>query len=48
MWVFIESERGLWTVGFFEPNGRWHSESDHDTKYAAATRVRWLNGGVDA
>ena len=44
MYVYIESEKGLWTVGFFKPNGRWESESDHDNKEKAAERVAWLNG----
>lgn len=45
MYVYIRSEPGLWTVGFYEPNGRWHSESDHSDREEAAKRVRWLNGG---
>lgn len=44
-WVYLQSEPGLWTVGFYDPNGAWHSESDHDTTGGAAARVRWLNGG---
>jgi hypothetical protein len=44
MWVYIESEPKLWTVGFYDPNGRWHSDSDHDSKNAAAERVSYLNG----
>lgn len=34
----------LWTVGFYDPNGNWHSESDHGTTEDAAARVAWLNG----
>jgi len=45
MWVYRRTESNLWTVGFFMPSGEWVSESDHDTKEAAARRVRWLNGG---
>ena len=35
----------LYVVGFYNPNGGWIPESDHDTKEAAADRVHWLNGG---
>ena len=45
MWVYIESEHNLWTVGFYSPDGVWHSDSDHDTKEKAAERVHYLNGG---
>lgn len=44
MYVYIESEPGLWTVGFYRPNGTWVSESDHDGREAAARRVAYLNG----
>lgn len=45
MYVYIESEKGLWTVGFYDPHGIWHAESDHDSEEAAALRVNYLNGG---
>jgi len=48
MYVYIKSEPGLWTVGFYSPDGKWNPESDHDTKEAAAERVAWLNGGYPA
>jgi hypothetical protein len=44
MYVYILSEPELWTVGFYNPDGRWISESDHTTADAAAKRVAWLNG----
>lgn len=49
MYVYIKSEPNLWTVGFYDPKGEWHPESDHATHVAAARRVAWLNGswGVD-
>lgn len=43
MYVYIQS--GLWTVGFYDPDGEWQAESDHDTKDEAANRVHYLNGG---
>jgi hypothetical protein len=45
MYVYIESEKGLWTVGFYDPTGKWHPESDHPNPKAAARRVAYLNGG---
>lgn len=46
MWVYIRSEsEPLWVVGFYDPSGRWHSDSDHDTREAARERVHYLNGG---
>ena len=44
MYVYLKSEPMLWTVGFYDPAGRWISESDHDSPGAAAARVAWLNG----
>ncbi len=47
MYVYIRSEPGLWTVGFYDPAGKWHSESDHSDREDAARRVAWLNGGME-
>lgn len=44
MYVYIKSEPGLWTVGFYAPGGQWIPESDHDDPEKAAQRVAWLNG----
>lgn len=44
MYVYIESEPGLYTVGFYDPSGKWHSDSDHETREAARRRVAYLNG----
>ena len=46
-YVYIRSEGNLFTVGFYDPEGKWHSESDHTDKSFAARRVNWLNGGPD-
>ncbi len=45
MYVYIQSEPGLFTTGFYSPDGKWHPESDHETREAAAERVNYLNGG---
>jgi hypothetical protein len=44
MWVYIQSEPSLWTVGFYDPSGKWHTDSDHDSREKAAERVAYLNG----
>lgn len=44
-WVYVQSEPGLWTVGFYAPDGTWHSDSDHGDRTAAGDRVHYLNGG---
>ena len=45
MYVYIESEHNLWTVGFYDPKGIWHPENDYNSKQSAAQRVHYLNGG---
>lgn len=48
MYVYINTEPNLWTVGFYDPSGKWHPESDYTSRDEAATRAAWLNGGKDA
>lgn len=45
MYVYQSFEKGLYTVGFYDPKGEWHPESDHESEATAAKRVRYLNGG---
>lgn len=45
MWVYIQSEASLWTVGFYDPTGEWCTEGDYNTIEEAAARVHYLNGG---
>jgi len=44
MYVYLNSEPGLWTTGFFDPDGKWHFDKDFYKKEDAAKRVAWLNG----
>ena len=48
MYVYIESQKTLdgtlYTVGFYDPTGKWHAESDHTDPKRAADRVAYLNG----
>jgi len=46
MYVYIQSEKYLWTVGFYDPSGKWHPESDWESSEKAAERVAYLNGTV--
>jgi hypothetical protein len=45
MYVYIQTEPGLYTVGFYDPSGRFNAESDHRSRDEAAKRVSFLNGG---
>ncbi len=45
MYVYIQSEKNLWTVGFYDPTGLWQADSDHETKLSAGNKVHFLNGG---
>lgn len=45
MYIYIKTEPNLWTVGFYAPDGTWHTDGDHPAKAYAATRVHYLNGG---
>lgn len=47
MWVYKQSEPFLWTVGFYNPAGRFEAESDHSDSESAANRVSYLNGSPD-
>lgn len=46
MYVYIQSEPSLYTVGFYKPDGKWEPDSDHSTRVSATERVHYLNGGV--
>jgi hypothetical protein len=46
-YVYMRSEAGLYTVGFYAPDGGWNPESDYGSKEDAAARVHYLNGGGD-
>ena len=44
-YVYVKSEPGLWTTGFYKPDGEWEPEQDCSSADEAARRVAWLNGG---
>jgi hypothetical protein len=35
----------LYTVGFYSPDGEWHTDCNYSDREKAATRVHYLNGG---
>ena len=45
MWIYIQSEPWHWTVGFYDPSGKFVPESDWESTDKAAARVHYLNGG---
>ncbi len=45
MWVYQSFEKGLYTTGYYSPDGKWHGDRDFGSKEEAATRVNYLNGG---
>lgn len=47
-YVYRRTENRCFTVGFFDPAGKWHPESDWTAKDSAAGRVHYLNGGNKA
>lgn len=42
-YVYLRAENAI-QVGFFDPTGKWHAESDWATEHDAAARVTALNG----
>lgn len=44
IWVYVQSEPNLFTVGFYSPDGEWHTDSDYSSKREAAERCAYLNG----
>jgi hypothetical protein len=44
MHTYIKSEPRLYTVGHYDPNGRWQPESDWGNREDAAARAAYLNG----
>jgi hypothetical protein len=45
MYVYIQTEPLLWTVGHYCPTGEFIAESDWGSKDQAAKRTHYLNGG---
>jgi len=43
-WVYQKTEPCLYTVGFYDPQGKWHPDSDYNTTEQCAQRIAFLNG----
>ena len=48
MYVYKRTEPQLWTVGYYDPEGKFEAESDHSSIEEASERVHYLNGGKKA
>lgn len=46
-WIYIQTEPRLYTVGFYDPDGKFKSDSDHNDREKAAKRCSFLNGNVE-
>ena len=46
-YVYESFESGLWTVGYYDQDGKWRPESDHKSPDEAGRQVNYLNGGTD-
>lgn len=44
MYVYLKSQPGLWTVGYYTPKGQWVPQSDHNSEISARAEVAFLNG----
>ncbi len=45
MYVIIQTEANLWTVGFYNIDNEWNPHSDHDSIEDAEKKCHYLNGG---
>jgi hypothetical protein len=47
-WVYLQSEPGLFTVGFYDPSGKWRPHADFSSRDEAVREViRLTHGAVD-
>ncbi len=47
-YVVKNFEPGLWTVGHYQPDGKFDPEADYTDQVAAGQRAHFLNGGTSA
>lgn len=45
-WIYIQGGPLMWKVGFYDPSGRFHFDTQYMTRREAAERVHFLNGGM--
>lgn len=45
MWVYRETRRGSYEVGYWDPDKKWFRDSIYASLEEATKRVHWLNGG---
>lgn len=46
MFVYLQTEPNLFTVGFYDNKKKWQPETDYPTREEAADRAAYLNGDV--
>jgi hypothetical protein len=44
-YFYKRTEHNLYTVGYEDSSGNWHSDSDWDSREKAQQQVAYLNGG---
>lgn len=47
-YVVKSFEPGLWTVGHYQPDGKFYPEADYTDQAEAGQRCHFLNGGTSA
>jgi hypothetical protein len=45
MWIYQQFEPGMWTVGFYDPKGKFIFQSHYFEEEKAIDMVNTLNGG---
>lgn len=47
MYIYKNTGRGVFAVGFYDPDGKFVTETVYPEHEAAAERIHYLNGGID-
>lgn len=47
MYIYKSTGRGIFAVGFYDPDGKFVTETVYPEYEAAAERVHYLNGGIN-
>jgi len=46
MFIYLQTEPNLFTVGFYDNKKKWQPDTDHPTREEAADRAAYLNGDI--
>ena len=47
MYVYEKTGKQVFVVGYYDPKGKFVTETVHMERHNAAERVHYLNGGID-